>query len=1115
VDGSTSNELQTFGHAGTTTYTNTLSAGGGSFTLQAAGAASISHSGGTVTITATEVDGSVSNELQTISAGGAGPTSYTIDLSNGGGSVTLEEGSGIDLTRTGNTVTIASTASGTTNLTFSGASSPVTLNSSSGSDVTLTAGGIVSLSATSGNVTITAAEVDGSTSNELQTFGHAGTTSYTNTLSSGGGSFTLQAAGAASISHSGGTVTITATEVDGSTSNELQTLASGGTTSPTVTLSNSGGTITFAAAGIAGWSRTGDTFTLTATEVDGSTSNELQTFGHAGTTSYTNTLSAGGGSFTLQAAGVASISHSGGTVTITATEVDGSTSNELQTLSAGGAGPTSYTVDLSNGGGSVTLTEGAGIDLTRSTNTITIANTGDLSTSNELQTFGHSGTTSYTNTLSAGGGSFTLQAAGAASISHSGGTVTITATEVDGSVSNELQTISAGGAGPSSFTVDLSNGGGSVTLEEGANIDLTRTGNTITIASTGGAGVSDGDKGDITVSSSGSVWNIDAGVVGTAELGGDITAAGEALLDDADNSAQRTTLGLGTIATQAANSVSITGGSITNITDIAVADGGTGASTAPTARSNLGAAASGANTDITSLVLNNTGLVIKDSDASHNLTITTGSNLTIARTLTINPGDAARTLTLGGDATLNGGTHSGTNTGDQTITLTGDVTGTGTGSIATTIANDAVTTAKIADANVTMAKVAQAGATTGQVLKWNGTAWAPADNTGGSATDLSFTGASSPVTLNSSTGTDVTFTAGSNITLTGTSTNLTIAASGGGGGSPSVITPTEITSDQDDYSPTGWGDATLVRLSGDSEIRAITSFGTTDIVDGETKTLLNVGSHPIYFPAEHPDGTSTGRINSSEDVFLLPRQGVTIVYDATLQRFLFANTPVVDNKYPYVVEASMYASTTVAGDMEYLAFTSLSSATLTTGNAFPPNRMAWMTISTAVSSTGGHIVRFNKSTEPNLFNGGHISSESTFQLVDISDASNRFTVGSMITATPTSTTFAANNTIGIRYSDNINSGKWEAFSVSNSGIVSTADLGITVSPNVTYTLRIEVNASKTEARFFVNNIYAGRITSNLPSDQSCTTRFMLQKSVGTTARQVRLHKMYNRTIYKQ
>jgi hypothetical protein len=50
----------------------------------------------------------------------------------------------------------------------------------------------------------------------------------------------------------------------------------------------------------------------------------------------------------------------------------------------------------------------------------------------------------------------------------------------------------------------------------------------------------------------------------------------------------RTNLGLGTMATQAASSVSITGGSITGITDLAVADGGTGASTAANARTNLG-----------------------------------------------------------------------------------------------------------------------------------------------------------------------------------------------------------------------------------------------------------------------------------------------------------------------------------------------------------------------------------------------------------------------------------------------------------------------------------------------------------------------------------------------
>jgi hypothetical protein len=80
------------------------------------------------------------------------------------------------------------------------------------------------------------------------------------------------------------------------------------------------------------------------------------------------------------------------------------------------------------------------------------------------------------------------------------------------------------------------------------------------------------------------------------------------------------------------------------------------------------------------------------------------------------------TLGLGTLATQSGtfsgthsGTSSGTNTGDQTIALTGDVTGTGTGTFAATIASDAVTTAKILDANVTTGKLA-AGAVTGPKL---------------------------------------------------------------------------------------------------------------------------------------------------------------------------------------------------------------------------------------------------------------------------------------------------------------------------------------------------------------------------------------------------------------
>lgn len=72
---------------------------------------------------------------------------------------------------------------------------------------------------------------------------------------------------------------------------------------------------------------------------------------------------------------------------------------------------------------------------------------------------------------------------------------------------------------------------------------------------------------------------------GNVSSTGTIAANDIAVFQDANTivagtpSTMRSTLGLGTIATQNANAVAITGGSVTGITDITVSDGGTGVST--------------------------------------------------------------------------------------------------------------------------------------------------------------------------------------------------------------------------------------------------------------------------------------------------------------------------------------------------------------------------------------------------------------------------------------------------------------------------------------------------------------------------------------------------------
>ena len=125
-----------------------------------------------------------------------------------------------------------------------------------------------------------------------------------------------------------------------------------------------------------------------------------------------------------------------------------------------------------------------------------------------------------------------------------------------------------------------------------------------------------------------------------------------------DAATARTNLGLGTIATQAANNVAITGGSITGITDLAVADGGTGASTAADARTNLGlgtiATQAASSVSITGGSISGiTALAVADGGTGASDAATARTNLGLVIGTNVQAYDADLTA-LGGLATTDG-----------------------------------------------------------------------------------------------------------------------------------------------------------------------------------------------------------------------------------------------------------------------------------------------------------------------------------------------------------------------------------------------------------------------------------------------------------------------------
>lgn len=315
----------------------------------------------------------------------------------------------------------------------------------------------------------------------------------------------------------------------------------------------------------------------------------------------------------------------------------------------------------------------------------------------------------------------------------------------------------------------------------------------------------------------------------------------------------------------------------------------------------------------------------------------------------------------------------------------------------------------------------------------------------------------------------------------------------------SVISPSTINADADNYSPTGWADADTVRLAFDTGGRAIT--GLAAWTNTRRKTLINTTGNFGYLPCEHPDSSAANRIIGVCDHIIAPYGVLIVEYDGTSSR-----VRVVKNSFDPADAAAnrghFYLScpgATLGSDWGDIGFgiSGGNNGTIAGTSTLPGG---WE-IHTSTSTTGTSSLYLPKTLNNQTFFGtAHMVSSCYVYFPTLSVTAQTYTFSHGIITGANSTTLAVNNSVTIQYSHGLNSGKFLGVSRATGGGESTADLGITVAANTPYLLTVCFDKAISEARFYVDGVFAARVTGSMPSGVAAGDRTIIVKSAGTTAR---------------
>ncbi len=319
-----------------------------------------------------------------------------------------------------------------------------------------------------------------------------------------------------------------------------------------------------------------------------------------------------------------------------------------------------------------------------------------------------------------------------------------------------------------------------------------------------------------------------------------------------------------------------------------------------------------------------------------------------------------------------------------------------------------------------------------------------------------------------------------------------------------TISPSQLTATQNDWNPTGLATAWIIRLSGDASFRLITGI----VAPSFAKRLIlhNTGSDAILLPTQHTGSSAANRFNFGRDVILFGGKSIEIVYDPTTSRWrLLSKAGIYDDvEQNYINYKFVSPVSTTSSDYDFWEVSSTAASSLVAPQS---GLFGGVSVNTGISSTGNGYV----ASKEDFFYTGNSADNATWAYAkaviitpsSLSDGSNEYTlrIGFLTDAGGGN----ANDGVYFRYTHSLSSGQWAAVTTAG-GSSSATSSGVTVSASSIYLLEVYY-LPNTTARFFINGSLVATNTSLIPVNDEMKIIAEIEKSVGTSQRDFSIHNL--------